>query len=50
MGAHSYRIVLPFSQEKVLPNGAKNKLICENAIAWAKYGSCTHWVMGSWLY
>ena len=33
MGAHSYRTVLPFSQEKVLPNGAKNKLICENAIA-----------------
>ena len=33
MGAHSYRTVLPFSQEKVLPNGAKNKLIFENAIA-----------------
>ena len=33
MGAHSYRTVLPFSQEKVLPNGAKNKLICENTIA-----------------
>jgi len=33
-------MVLPISRRKVLPNGAKNKLICENAFAEAKYGSC----------
>ena len=33
MDAHSYRMVLQISRRKVLPNGAKNKLICENAFA-----------------
>ena len=32
----------------VLQNDAKNKLICENAVSWAKYGSCKFRVMGSW--
>ena len=33
MDAHSYGMVLSISRRKVLPNGAKNKLICENAFA-----------------
>ena len=32
MDPHAYDMVPPLSQEKVLKNGAKNKLICETPL------------------
>jgi len=49
MDAYTYGTVLPCSREKVPQNYAKYKLVCENAVGWAQYESCSLQVMGSCL-
>ena len=49
MDAHTYGTVLPCSQEKGPQNDAKYKQVCENAVGWAYYESCSLQVIGSSL-